>query len=150
MLIAIKSTWELHGLKVVYGRVHLRVSVQHSCDGDLWFITFSVADSIQNAILCQQEAKELQRCGSHNRRAGNGRQALQRGETRKQVRMETSLKAAYHKGHGMRVKQCDMFPLTPLCSSKLSRTKTNRCSSFISLLIYIFFLVSHSCVCLTP
>lgn len=122
MLIAIKSTWELHGLKVVFGRVLLRVSVQWSYDRNLWFITFSVADSIQNAILCQQEAKELQRCGSHNRRGGNGRQTLQSGD-RKQVRMEATLKAAYHKGQGMRLKQCGMFPITPVHSSRLSQTK---------------------------
>lgn len=81
MLIAIKTSWELHGLRVVFGRVHLSGLVQQSYDGVLWFITFSVADSTQNAISCQQEAKEFRRCGNSKEREGNGRQALQSGET---------------------------------------------------------------------
>lgn len=40
---------------------------------------------------------------------------------RKKARMETALKVVFHKGHGMRVKQCHMFPLTAVCSSKLSQ-----------------------------
>lgn len=37
---------------------------------------------------------------------------------RQKARMESTLKAVYHKGQGMRVKQCGMFPLMPVCSSK--------------------------------
>lgn len=123
ILIAIKTTWELHGLRVLFGMVHLRGLVQQSYDRDLWFIAFNIADSTQNAIFCQQEAGEF------------------RDVERQKARMETALKVVYHKGHGMRVKQCHMFPLTAVCSSKLSQTNTNRCFSFIFLLlIFLHFL----------
>lgn len=81
MLIAVKNTWDLHGLRVVFGRVRGGGLVQQSYDRDLWFVTFSVAGSTQSAILCQQEAKEFRRCGDSKGREGNGRQALQSGET---------------------------------------------------------------------
>lgn len=43
----------------MFGRVYLNGIVQQSCDRGLWFITFSVADSLQNSIFCQQEWKEF-------------------------------------------------------------------------------------------
>lgn len=143
MLIAIKTSWELHGLRVVFGTVCLRGLVQQSYDRRLWFITFSIADSTQNAILCQQEPKEFRRC----RNSKEMEDTPFRVERQKESKDGNNFKSSIPRGtESMRVKWCGIFPLTPLCSSKLSQTNTNRHSSFIFLLL--IFKISYSYVSL--
>lgn len=106
--------------KSLFGRVYLNGIVQQSYYRGLWFITFSVADSLQNAILCQEGAEEfvVETVRTIQKKSKDGN--------------KLPLRALHCKKQGISVKQYGMCFLNHTCHSKLSQRQQK-------LLFFFFF-----------